>query len=69
MKVGRCNQCNYVGVRTSFIDRNGFMYFLDKSMKAVEDYYIILESKMNIPETFTEFKKRTYGVKNTSSAG
>ena len=73
----KCNRCKYVGVRTSYVDRNLIVHLLDKSVKAVEDVYIILESKMNIPETFTEFKARTYGRhndptyenKNTTSAG
>lgn len=60
----KCKRCKYVGVRTSYVDRNAFTHFLDKSVKAFEDEYIILESKMNIPETFTEFKARTYGRQN-----
>lgn len=72
MKAARCRRCNYVGVRTSYVDRNAVTHFLDKSVRAVEDVYIILESKMNEPETFEDFKARTYtrlDEKNTSSAG
>ena len=64
MKHARCKRCNYVGVRTSYVD-NHVTRFLDKSLRAVEDVYIILESKMNVPETFEEFKARTYGRHNT----
>lgn len=35
--------------------------------KAKKIEYEILESSMNIPETFEEFKKRTYGNQNNRS--
>lgn len=69
MKYARCKKCNYVGVRTSYVDRNLVTHFLDKSFRAFEDVYIVLESKMNIPETFAEFKARTYGRHNDPSYG
>lgn len=59
-KPKRCVLCKYVGVRTSYTDRNAVTHFLDKSVKAVEDVWLIFESKMNEPETFEEFKARTY---------
>lgn len=60
----KCKHCNYVGVRTSYVDRNAVTHFLDKSVKAFEDVYISLESKMNEQEPFADFKARTYGIEN-----
>lgn len=64
MKVNRCKRCKYVGVRTSYVDQNLITHFLDKSVKAFEDVYLILESKMNEQEPFADFKARTYGRHN-----
>ena len=60
MKYDRCKRCKFVGVRVSFVERNGRVHFLDKSVKAYGDAFEISPSKMNEPETFEEFKARTY---------
>jgi len=65
VKANRCKPCKFVGVRTSFVTREGQTYFTDNSVKAVEGVFIILESKMNEQEPFAEFKARTYGRHNS----
>jgi len=52
----RCKRCKFVGVRTSFQDYERYVPFLDYDGEAFETY----PSKMNEPETFEEFKARTY---------
>lgn len=67
MKANRCNPCNYVGVRVSYVDRNAFTHFLEKTVlrePEPEPVYITLESKMNEQEPFADFKARTYGRNN-----
>lgn len=60
MRVTRCKRCKFVGVRVSFVERSGRVHFLDKSVQAYEDQFETFPSKMNEPETFEEFKTRTY---------
>jgi len=60
MKYDRCKRCKFVGVRTSFVERSGLIHFLDKDVKAYDDVFEIFPSKMNEPETFEDFKARTY---------